>query len=482
MRLFCHNGCMKIADIGKDFPQWYQDVVSLAGLAENGPVRGTMIIKPYGYAIWEAMQAEMDARIKATGVSNAYFPLFIPESFLKKEKEHVEGFSPELAVVTHAGGEKLAEPLVVRPTSETIINDAFSRWIESYRDLPVLINQWANIVRWELRPRLFLRTTEFLWQEGHTCHATKDEAVAKAREMLEVYAAFCEEMLAIPALAGEKSESERFAGAETTYTIEAMMRDGKALQMGTSHFLGQNFAKVFDTQYLDEKNTKQYVWQSSWGVSTRMVGAVVMAHGDAKGLVLPPNVAPMQVVIVPINADKDVLAAAVGLHDALEKEGMRAHLDTRDTVSPGYKFNEWELKGVPIRVEIGPKDIAKSSCIVVRRYAGAGEAPKEPVLLSESAVTIREALKTMQSELLEARKKELKSRTQSVETYAELKAAVASGFAEADWCGSPADEQKLKEEAKATVRVILSDQPKTFGKCAVCGKTANQRAVIARAY
>lgn len=476
----------RITDQQKDFPQWYQDVVAQAGLAENGPVRGTMIIKPYGYALWELVQQDMDRRIKATGSQNAYFPLFIPDSFLKKEKEHVEGFSPELAVVTHAGGEQLTEPVVVRPTSETIINDAFSRWVKSYRDLPLLVNQWANVVRWEMRPRLFLRSTEFLWQEGHTCHATEVEADAKAREMLEVYRTFSEQVLAIPAIAGQKSESEKFAGAATSYTIEGMMRDGKALQMGTSHNLGQNFAKVFTTQYLDEQNKLQYVWQTSWGVSTRLIGAVIMAHGDEKGLVLPPTVAPVQVVIVPIKQDAAVKTAVQKLQTELEAHNVRVRIDDRETVSPGFKFNEWELKGVPVRVELGPKDLEKKECLVVRRdqrdASRADACKKESIVLKHAAEVIAGSLEDMQKALLRARTLELKQRSQAVTTYEELKGAVATGFAMVPFCGSSAEEAKIKDELKATLRVIPFDQPTDVGTCAVCGKPAAYNAVFARAY
>lgn len=476
----------RIAERSKDFPQWYQDVVQQAGLAEYGPVRGTMIIKPYGYAIWEAMQADLDRRIKATGVDNVYFPLFIPQSFLEKEKQHVEGFSPELAIVTIAGGAKLQEPLVVRPTSETIINDAFSRWIKSYRDLPVLINQWANIVRWEMRPRLFLRTTEFLWQEGHTAHATEAEADAKAREMLEVYHQFCTEVLAMPVLTGAKSEAERFAGAVTTYSIEAMMGDGKALQMGTSHNLGQNFAKVFHTQYLDEKNQLQFVSQSSWGVSTRLVGAVVMGHGDAQGLVLPPKLAPIQVVIVPIKPTPEVTKAAEHLQESMTKHGIRVKIDTRDGVSPGFKFNDWELKGVPIRLELGPKDLEKKECLLVRRVRHDSVTPeknqKENVALAKAATAVATALNKMQTELFSMRSAELKARTTEVTSYEELRNAVSNGFAAAAFCGSADEEKKIKEETKATLRVIPFAQPKEIGLCVVCGQAAKYQVIFARAY
>src|SRR3989440_5416244 len=357
-----------------DFPRWYQDVVAKAELADNGPVRGTMVIRPWGYAIWERMQRELDDRIKAAGAKNAYFPLFIPESYITKEAEHVEGFSPELAVVTHGGGNELEEPLVVRPTSETVINAYFAKWLQSYRELPMLLNQWCNVVRWELRPRLFLRTTEFLWQEGHTCHASEDDARAYALRILrDVYQDFMVEVLGLPVLTGLKSERERFAGADNSWTCEGMMGDGKALQMGTSHLLGQNFAKVFDTQFLTESGEREYAWQTSWGVSTRLVGALIMGHGDDAGLRVPPTLAPIQVVVLVVKDEGGAGEKAAALAKQLQASGLRVELDNRDA-SFGKRAIEWELKGVPVRVELGPRDLAAGTATIVRRDRGAKEA------------------------------------------------------------------------------------------------------------
>ena len=364
----------KLTPPSEDYPRWYQEVIQRAELAENAPVRGSMIIKPYGYGIWEQMQSVLDRMFKETGHVNAYFPVLIPESFLKKEAEHVEGFSPELAVVTHAGGKELEEPYVVRPTSETIIWDTYRNWIQSYRDLPLLINQWANVMRWEMRPRLFLRTTEFLWQEGHTAHATKEESHEETLRMLEVYARFAEDYMALPVIQGEKTEREKFAGAVKTYSIEAMMGDGKALQAGTSHDLGQNFAKAFDVKYQSAEGKEEYVWATSWGVSTRLVGALVMAHGDEQGLVLPPRLAPIQTVIVPIYRGEEQMATVLEACSKMEAElkaaGARTHLDDRDQFRPGYKFNEWELKGVPVRIEVGPRDLEKGEVVLAFRHNG----------------------------------------------------------------------------------------------------------------
>ena len=360
----------KLTSMSEDFNQWYTDIVQQAELADYAPVKGTMVIRPYGYSIWEGIQSFLDKRFKETGHKNAYFPLFIPQSFIQKEAEHVEGFAPELATVTHAGGKELEEPLIVRPTSETIINHMFSKWISSHRDLPLLINQWANVVRWEMRTRLFLRTSEFLWQEGHTAHKNKKEATEEALQMLDIYQEFVEDVAAVSVIKGEKSANERFAGAVTTYSIETMMLDKKALQAGTSHELGQNFSKAFDIQFSDEKNELKYPYQTSWGVSTRLVGMIIMAHGDNKGLKLPPKLAPFQIVIVPIFADSDskdlVAKKAHEIYEELSKE-FRVYLDERDELSPGYKFNEWEMKGVPLRIEIGPRDIENGSVVYSRR-------------------------------------------------------------------------------------------------------------------
>src|SRR3954464_4063814 len=372
---------------GEDFSAWYNELVLKAQLVDRGPAKGTMVIRPYGYRLWELLQAELDGRIKATGHENAYFPLLIPESYLHREAEHVEGFSPELAVVTHAGGKELDEPLVVRPTSETIIGEMMAKWVSSYRDLPLLLNQWANVVRWELRPRLFLRTTEFLWQEGHTAHADEADAMAETLRMLDVYATFARDTAAIPVIEGEKTPGERFAGAVRTYTIEGMMRDGKALQSGTSHYMGQNFARAFDITYSDENNQVVHCHTTSWGMSTRMLGAVIMAHGDDKGLVLPPGLAPYQVVIVPIgrgDALADVKDAVIQLAADLTALGVRTHVDDRDA-SPGFKFNDWELKGVPLRIELGPRDLGEGKATVVARV---GEEGKEQVALDGLAAAM----------------------------------------------------------------------------------------------
>jgi prolyl-tRNA synthetase len=409
-----------------DFPRWYQDIVAKAELADNGPVRGTMVIRPYGYAIWERMQAEIDTRIKAAGVSNAYFPLLIPESYLRREAEHVEGFSPELAVVTHGGGKKLEEPVVVRPTSETIINSYFAKWIQSYRDLPLLINQWANVVRWELRPRLFLRTTEFLWQEGHTAHASEADARDFALRILsDVYEDVMVNVLAIPVLKGRKTDNERFAGATTTWTCEAMMRDGKALQMGTSHELGQNFARAFDITYLDESGTQEYVWQTSWGVSTRLMGALVMVHGDDNGLRLPPRLAPVQVAVILVKADDGADEAAAALATELRAAGLRVELDARTDTSFGRRAVDWELKGVPVRLEVGPRDLAQGLVVVARRDTGT----KDSVPLSGVTAAVTEALDAIHAALFEEATALRQGRTVEATSLEDVEKAATTGFA-----------------------------------------------------
>ncbi|MDA8281589.1 MAG: proline--tRNA ligase [Actinomycetota bacterium] len=409
-----------------DFPRWYQEVVAKAELAENGPVRGTMVIRPYGYAIWELLQAELDRRIKAIGAVNAYFPLFIPESYLRREAEHVEGFSPELAVVTHGGGKELEEPVVVRPTSETIINASFARWIQSHRDLPLLINQWANVVRWELRPRLFLRTTEFLWQEGHTAHATEPDAHELALRVLrEVYDATMAEIMAIPVLTGRKTERERFAGATTTWTCEGMMGDGKALQMATSHELGQNFSRAFDITFADESGSLVHAWQTSWGASTRLMGALIMAHGDDGGLRLPPALAPVQVVVVVARADQGVGEAAAALVDELRAAGVRAEVDDRTDTSFGRRVVDWELKGVPVRVEIGPRDLAAGQVTVVRRDTG----DKQAVPQAAAAAGAVERLDLVQQALLAEAISRRSAATVEVATIEDAVAAAQTGFA-----------------------------------------------------
>jgi len=464
----------------KDFSAWYLDVIAAADLAEHSPVKGSMIIKPYGFALWEQIRDTLDTQIKATGHQNAYFPLLIPESFLKREKEHVEGFSPELAVVTHAGGEKLDEPLVVRPTSETIIYDAFSRWIQSYRDLPLLINQWANVVRWELRPRLFLRTTEFLWQEGHTAHQDEMDAEAEARRMLEVYQSLAQDTLAMPVIAGEKTASERFAGAKRTYTIEAMMQDGKALQAGTSHNLGQGFSEAFNVQFTDKDGGRKFVWLTSWGVSTRLIGGIIMTHSDDAGLLLPPAVAPIQVVVIPIfktaSEEQAVLEAADALKALLD---YRVHVDARAHYSPGYKFNEWEKKGVPVRVEIGPRDVAHQSLVIVRRDTG----EKETVAVEEAATVIAQRMDDIQKNLAHRAHAFREEHTEIVTSDEELAVAVAQGFARAYWCGDTACEEAIKAETTATIRCLPFNQVLTgTGSCVHCGKTSQTEALFARAY
>jgi len=468
----------------EDFSKWYNEIVQKADLADYSPVRGCMVIKPYGYTLWERIRDELDRRFKATGHVNAYFPLFIPMSFLEKEAEHVEGFSPELAVVTHGGGEELAEPLVVRPTSETIIGYMYAKWVQSYRDLPLLINQWANVVRWELRTRLFLRTAEFLWQEGHTAHATQEEAVEETLRMLGVYTDFAVNEAAIPVLPGRKSESEKFAGAVTSYTIEAMMKDGKALQSGTSHFLGQNFARAFDIKFLDENNIQQLAWTTSWGLSTRMVGAVVMTHGDDQGLVLPPRLAPIQVVIVPIwRKDEEraaVLEAARTLRQRLQNV-CRVHLDDRDTFSAGWKFNDWEMRGVPLRLELGPRDVANGTVMAARRDQP-GREGKTLLALGDLETTLPALLATIQQAIYQKALDFRDSHIHDVRSYDELKEVVETGFARARWAGSREDEARIKEETKATIRCIPLEQPGGSGPCVFTGREASEVAIFGRAY
>jgi prolyl-tRNA synthetase len=462
---------------GEDFPQWYQDVVARAELAETGPVRGTMVIRPWGYAIWELMQADMDRRIKATGVQNAYFPLFIPMSFLEKEQEHVEGFKPELAVVTHGGGERLAEPLVVRPTSETVVNHLFAKWIQSHRDLPLLINQWANVVRWELRPRILLRTTEFLWQEGHTAHATYEEAQAETMQMLEVYRSFMEDTLAVAVAVGEKSPRERFAGADRTYTCEGLMRDGKALQMGTSHNLGHNFARSFDIQYLSADDRREYVATTSWGSSTRMLGAVIMAHGDDHGLRLPPAIAPHQVVLVPL-AEGEVAQAADKVAAELAADGVRAHVDTRFHLSFGRRSVDWELKGVPVRVELGARELEAGQATLVRRDRRA----KSPVPLGGAARAARDLLGELQRDLHAESLAFRTDHTHPVTDLAEFRRRVGDGgFYLAAWCGSDACEEALGEGTGASIRAIVAEPPPA-PTCLVDGAPATQAVLVAKAY
>jgi prolyl-tRNA synthetase len=434
-----------------DFPRWYQEVVARAELAENGPVRGTMVIRPYGYAIWEHIQSEVDARIKEAGAQNAYFPLFIPESYLNKEAEHVEGFSPELAVVTYGGGKQLEEPVVVRPTSETIINSYFAKWVQSYRDLPLLINQWANVVRWELRPRLFLRTTEFLWQEGHTAHATEVDARDYALRVLsDVYESVMVDVLAVPVLLGRKTARERFAGATCSWTCEGMMGDGKALQMGTSHELGQNFAKAFGTQYSDTSGEQVYVWQTSWGVSTRLVGALIMAHGDDSGLRLPPRLAPTQVVVVLVRAEEGAPEVAQSLVDDLRRAGHRVSLDDRVDVSFGRRAVDWELKGVPIRVEVGPRDLATGHVTVVSRIDGS----KRQVVLAMAASEVAGDLQAAQVALLAEATQVRDARTVQVSSVAEAAEAAQRGFAVVPWSAVGEEGETRLATSGVTVRCL----------------------------
>jgi prolyl-tRNA synthetase len=469
-----------------DFPAWYGEVVRRAGLAENSSVRGAMVIKPYGYAIWEAIQSELDQRIKATGHENFYFPLLMPAAVLAQEGALVEGFAPEVAVVTEAGGKKLEEPLVVRPTSEALIWSTYARWVQSYRDLPLLYNQWANVVRWELRPRLFLRTSEFLWQEGHTAHETEEEAVAETLTILhDVYADTIENVLAIPVLRGRKSESERFPGAVDTYTLEALMRDGKALQAATSHYLGQGFARTFGVRYTGRDGSEQYPYATSWGATTRLVGGVVMAHGDDRGLRLPPRVAPQQVVIVPISREDeraDVLQAAAALADELRAAGVRVRVDDRPEYRPGFKFNEWELKGVPLRLELGGRDLAAGAVTVARRDTG----EKQQIPLPRAAVAVDEMLRAVQASFFETARDEQERRTlRDPSGYDEMIEYLreATGFVAAPWCGRSECEARVKDDSSATIRCLpLGEQPAQSGVCICCGRPAVDQAVWAQAY
>lgn len=473
----------------EDASQWYVDVIRKAEMADYSPVRGCMVIRPYGYAIWEAMQAGLDRRIKETGHKNAYFPMFIPESLLKKEADHVEGFAPEVAWVTHGGNEELTERLVVRPTSEAIICSMYSKWIQSYRDLPVLINQWANVVRWEKVTRPFLRTTEFLWQEGHTAHRTNEEAQEEVMKMLDVYRDFVETDMAIPVIPGRKTEREKFAGAHSTYSIEALMLDGKALQAGTSHNLAQHFAQVFDITFLDEDSQLKHVHQTSWGVSTRLVGGLIMVHGDDRGLKIPPQIAPIQVVIVPIapkKARETVLDKAYELKAMLNDAGIRVHLDAREEYSPGYKYNDWEMRGVPLRLEIGPRDIENNQVVLVRRDSG----EKLFIGLEQLRENLPKLLVTIQQDMLTAARKFMEDNSRSAATMEEMEEIITKkrGFVYTWWCGDEACELEAKERMAATIRNIPLDQgaarekaPKQ-AKCVHCGREARDVVIFARAY
>jgi prolyl-tRNA synthetase len=476
---------LKLPSRSEDFSEWYNQLVLKAELADYAPVRGCMIVRPYGWALWENIQQALDRRFKATGHVNAAFPLLIPQSFIEREKAHVEGFAPELAVVTIGGGKKLEEPLVIRPTSETIIGHAYAKWIQSYRDLPVLINQWNSVVRWELRTKMFLRTLEFFWQEGHTAHATYEEAEAETRQMLDVYTDFAVNEAAVPVIPGRKTESERFAGADQTYSIEAMMGDGKALQAGTSHNLGQNFAKSFDIRYLDKEGKLQHCWTTSWGLSTRFIGAIIMVHGDDQGLVLPPRLAPFQVVVVPIfKTDEEkqvVLETARKLRAELIEADIRVKLDEREGMTPGFKFNDWEMRGVPLRIEIGPKDVAKGSVVLARRDKPGreGKSFAEQAGLSRA---VAEMLVDIQQSLYDRALAFREAHTREVDGYNEFKAAIEAGFASAHWCGNQKCEGQIKEQTRATIRCIPFAQAGEPGKCILCGATAQERVIFARAY
>jgi prolyl-tRNA synthetase len=468
----------------EDFSEWYNQLVLRAELADYAPVRGCMVVRPYGWALWENITGQLDRRFKATGHVNAGFPMFIPKSFLEKEKEHVEGFSPELAVVTIGGGEELEEPLAIRPTSETIIGHMYAKWIKSYRDLPVLINLWNSVVRWEKRTKLFLRTTEFYWQEGHTAHATAEEAEAETQRMLDIYADFAETEAAVPVIRGRKSESEKFAGASATYTVEAMMGDGKGLQSATSHNLGQNFAKAFNIQYLDPQNNLQFAWTTSWGLSTRFVGAIIMVHGDDTGLILPPRLAPIQAVIVPIWRKEEEKAAVVEKALALEKElqrSIRVRVDLREGLTPGYKFNDWEMRGVPVRIELGPRDLAGQSVALARRDRP-GKEGKTSASWNGLTQSVETLLAEIQKALFERAVKFRDERMKDPSDYAEFGGAVENGFAFSWWCGSGECEAKVQEDTKATVRCIPFVQPGGKGRCIVCGRDASHKAVFGKGY
>ena len=473
----------KLTSRSENYSEWYNQVIQRAEMADYAPVRGCMVVRPYGWALWENIQQSLDGMFKATGHVNAAFPLFIPMSFLEKEKEHVEGFSPELAIVTIGGGEKLEEPLVVRPTSETIIGHMYSKWIKSYRDLPLLINQWANVVRWEMRTRLFLRTLEFYWQEGHTAHATEKEAVEETLRMLEVYTRFAVDDAAVPVIPGRKSNTEKFAGAVHSYSIEAMMGDTKALQAGTSHLLGQNFAKAFNIQYLDVNNELQYCWTTSWGVSTRFIGAIIMTHGDDQGLIMPPKLAPIQVVIVPIYKNDEERSKVMPVVEKIRAElnNIRVKVDDRTEVTPGFKFNDWELRGVPLRLEIGPKDVEKGSVMAARRDIP-GREGKSFLPQDNIHQSVSDLLVNIQSSLLKRATAFRDSHIFDAASYEELLIAVEKGWAYAWWCGEPGCEAKVKEDTKATTRCIPIEQPGGNGKCVVCGETAHEKVYFARAY
>lgn len=473
----------EITPQGEDFSRWYIDVIKKADLMDYSPVRGCIVFRPDGYEIWEHIQHDLDRRFKETGHRNAYFPLFIPESFFQKEKEHIEGFNPELPWVTEAGGDKLEERLAIRPTSETMFGHMYAKWIQSYRDLPVLINQWANVVRWEKRTLPFLRTSEFLWQEGHTAHETEEEAREETMKMLEVYREFAEEFLAIPVITGQKTPSEKFAGAIDTFSIEAMMKDGRAVQAGTSHYLGTNFAVAFDIQYLSRDNKQEYVHTTSWGTSTRLIGSMIMVHGDDRGLALPPKVAPTQVIMIPIGPPKTwdaVVGRTDELFSELKKAGIRVRVDDRSDLRPGWKFNEYEMRGVPVRLEIGPRDMENGVCVLVSRITGEKKIVQQADLIEE----VNTMLEQVQQEMFERAKQFMTDNFYSVDTLDEMKSSMEEkrGFSLAGWCGSEECESKVKEETGATSRNIPFNPSEEKHTCLVCGQPAKHTVVFARAY
>jgi prolyl-tRNA synthetase len=473
----------KLTPQSENFSEWYNQIVQKADMADYAPVRGCMVVKPYGWALWENIQQALDSRFKASGHVNAAFPLLIPMSFLEKEKEHVAGFSPELAVVTHGGGAELEEPLVVRPTSETIIGYMYSKWVKSYRDLPILINQWGNVVRWEMRTRMFLRTLEFYWQEGHTVHATPEEAMEETRRMLDTYYDFAVNEGAVPVIRGRKSQTEKFAGAVASYTIEGMMRDTRALQSGTSHYFGDNFAKAFDIKFLNTNNVLQHAYTTSWGLSTRFIGAIIMTHGDDQGLVMPPRLAPIQIVIVPIFRDDKEKSLVMPVVEKVRKQlaGFRLKVDDREGITPGFKYNDWEMRGVPLRIEIGPKDVEKNSVAMARRDRP-GKAGKSFVSQDGLEQTVADTLVDIQASMLAKATAFRDEHIQQVSDYAQLTAAVENGWALAWWCGSVECEAKVKEDTKATTRCLPLEQAGGTGTCAVCGAPASDQVYFAKAY
>jgi prolyl-tRNA synthetase len=474
----------KLPTQSENFSEWYNQIVQRAEMADYAPVRGCMVVRPYGWALWENIQGALDRRFKATGHVNAAFPLLIPMSFLQKEKEHVEGFSPELAVVTHGGGSELEEPLVVRPTSETIIGSMYSKWVKSYRDLPILINQWGNVVRWEMRTRLFLRTLEFYWQEGHTAHATSAEAVEETLRMLNTYTDFAVNEAAVPVIPGRKSQAEKFAGAVNSYTIEGMMRDTRALQSGTSHFLGQNFAKAFEIRFLDTNNELQFAWTTSWGLSTRFIGAIIMTHGDNQGLILPPKLAPIQAVLVPIFRDDAEKSVVMPVVERLRQElvqSFRIRVDDRENLTPGFKFNDWEMRGVPLRIEVGPKDVQKGTVAFARRDRP-GKAGKIFVSQDNLSAQVAEILIDIQASLYDRAVAYRDANIHDPKDYEDLKEVVKNGWAFSWWCGNPQCETRVKDDTKATTRCIPLDQPGGSGPCIVCGEKSTEKVYFARAY